>query len=90
MARQPDCGSYQALTGVHGKLSSDEMKAAFRSLAKEFHQAVLGVERAKRRGCVAEGFAEIVKAHQVLRDSDKPGKYDQAVSHLRRPGHTGP
>ena len=62
---------YEAL-GLQKDASDDEIKKAFRQLAKKFHPDMNpGNKRAEER------FKEINEAYEVLSDSDKKARYDQ-------------
>jgi molecular chaperone DnaJ len=74
MAAQRDY--YQTL-GVAETASTDEIKKAFRRLAKQHHP-----DRNPNNPQAAERFKEINEAHDVLSDAEKRKKYDQ----LRRYG----
>lgn len=74
MAGQRDY--YQTL-GVAETASTDEIKKAFRRLAKQHHP-----DRNPNNPQAAERFKEINEAHDVLSDTEKRKKYDQ----LRRYG----
>jgi curved DNA-binding protein len=62
---------YQSL-GVARTASADEIKKAFRKLAREFHPDV-----AKDKKKAEEKFKEINEAYEVLSDADKRKKYDE-------------
>ena len=62
---------YYKILGVAREASSDEIKKAFRKLARKHHPDVNpGDKKAE------EKFKEINEAYEVLSDSDKRRKYD--------------
>ena len=62
---------YYKILGVAHEASSDEIKKAFRKLARKHHPDVNpGDKKAE------EKFKEINEAYEVLSDSDKRRKYD--------------
>lgn len=67
---------YYDVLGVPPNASKDEIKRAFRKLAREYHPDVSQHADAEMR------FKEINEAYEVLSDDDKRGRYD-------RFGHAG-
>src|SRR2546428_12580514 len=68
---------YYQILGVSETATTDEIKKAFRRLAKQHHP-----DRNPNSPQGAERFKEINEAHDVLGDAEKRRKYDQ----LRRYG----
>ncbi|MUG98899.1 DnaJ domain-containing protein [Scytonema sp. UIC 10036] len=67
-----DFKDYYATLGVSKTASQEEIKQAFRKLARKYHPDVNpGNKQAEAR------FKEINEAYEVLSDSDKRKKYDQ-------------
>src|SRR5215813_12060697 len=66
-----DYKDYYKVLGVARGASSEEIKKAFRKLARKYHPDVNpGDKKAETR------FKEINEAYEVLSDSDKRKKYD--------------
>jgi curved DNA-binding protein len=71
---------YRAL-GVGRNATDEEIKKAFRTLARQFHPDVAKDKR------TAEGrFKEINEANEVLSDPEKRRKYDELGLHWDQPG----
>ncbi|MDA1013356.1 MAG: DnaJ domain-containing protein [Planctomycetota bacterium] len=63
---------YYKVLGVARSASADEIRKAYKKLAREFHPDVKPDDKV-----AAERFREIQQAYDVLRDTDKRTKYDQ-------------
>lgn len=68
----PEFIDYYATLGVSKNASQDEIRKAYRKLARKYHPDMnQGNEQASRK------FKEINEANEVLSDADKRKKYDQ-------------
>lgn len=63
---------YYETLGIPREASADEIKKAFRKLARQYHPDV-----AKDKAVAEEKFKEINEAYEVLGDPDKRKKYDE-------------
>ena len=63
---------YYEVLGVDKNATDDEIKKAFRKLARKYHPDVNKDDKN-----AAEKFKEIGEAYEVLRDPDKRARYDQ-------------
>jgi molecular chaperone DnaJ len=61
---------YYEILGVSKNASADEIKRAYRKLARQYHPDV------NKEAGAAEKFKEINEAHQVLSDPNKRSQYD--------------
>jgi molecular chaperone DnaJ len=68
MARSPD---YYKTLGVEKKASADEIKRAYRKLARKYHPDT------NKEPAAEERFKEISEAYDVLSDPEKRKKYDR-------------
>ena len=62
---------YYEVMGVRANASQDEIKRAYRKLARKFHPDVSKEKDAE------EKFKELQEAHEVLKDPEKRAAYDQ-------------
>lgn len=67
----PDKRDYYEVLGLSKSASADDVKAAYKRLAKQFHPDVSKDPKAK------EKFQEILEAYNVLSDAQKRQNYDQ-------------
>src|SRR5258707_6931105 len=72
---------YYETLGVSKTASEDEIKSAFRKLARKYHPDV-----AKDKKEAEEKFKQINEAYEVLSDSEKRRKYDQLGENWNQPG----
>jgi len=82
MAPQRD---YYQVLGVPETATTDEIKKAFRKLAKQHHP-----DRNPNNPQAADRFKEINEAHDVLSDATKRKKYDQLRRYGAFAGGSGP
>lgn len=68
---------YYAILGVSKEASADDIKSAYRHMAKKYHPDVYATaEESKKKEAEAK-FKEIQHAYDVLSDPDKKAAYDQ-------------
>ena len=62
---------YYKTLGVDRKASADEIKRAYRALARKYHPDV------NKQASAQEQFKKVTEAYEVLKDPDKRKRYDQ-------------
>ena len=72
---------YYETLGVPKTASEEEIRTAFRKLARKYHPDV-----AKDKKTAEEKFNEINEAYEVLGDPEKRKKYDRLGADWNRPG----
>ncbi len=74
---------YYETLGVSKTASADEIKSAFRKLARKHHP---DMAKAKEKAAAEEKFKTINEAYEVLSDPEKRAKYDQLGADWNQPG----
>src|SRR6476646_6739366 len=72
---------YYETLGVSKTANEDEIRSAFRKLARKYHPDV-----AKDKKSAEEKFKQINEAYEVLSDPEKRRKYDQLGANWNQPG----
>ncbi len=72
---------YYETLGVAKTATADEIRTAFRKLARKYHPDV-----AKDKKAAEEKFKQINEAYEVLSDPEKRTKYDQLGANWNQPG----
>lgn len=76
---------YYAVLGVSRNATQDDIKKAFRKLAREYHP-----DLAKDKKAAEQKFKEINEANEVLSDPEKRRKYDELGAHWQSGGYAPP
>lgn len=79
-----DYKDYYKTLGVDRNASQDDIKKAFRKLARQYHPDMNKGDKGAE-----EKFKEVNEANEVLSDPDKRQKYDQFGSHWQQYGRAG-
>ncbi len=79
-----DYKDYYKILGVDKKASTDEIKKAYRKLAKIHHP-----DANKNNPAAEEKFKEIGEAYEVLKDPEKRSRYDQLGSNWKAYSRAG-
>jgi curved DNA-binding protein len=74
---------YYETLGVAKAASADEIKSAFRKLARKHHP---DMAKSKEKAAAEEKFKQINEAYEVLSDPEKRSKYDQLGANWNQPG----
>jgi curved DNA-binding protein len=74
---------YYETLGVAKAASADEIKSAFRKLARKYHP---DMAKPKEKAAAEEKFKQINEAYEVLSDPEKRLKYDQLGADWNQPG----
>src|SRR3984893_15243363 len=72
---------YYETLGVSKTATAEEIRTAFRKLARKYHPDVAKVKKAAE-----EKFKQINEAYEVLSDPEKRTKYDQLGANWNQPG----
>ncbi|MFA5449567.1 MAG: molecular chaperone DnaJ [Clostridia bacterium] len=68
---------YYKTLGVNKNASADELKSAYRNLAKKYHPDLYGTASDKEKADAEQKFKDVQHAYEVLSDPQKKAAYDQ-------------
>jgi curved DNA-binding protein CbpA len=84
-----DRKDYYSILGISKDASSEEIKNAYRKLAKQWHPDLHQQDGPGAVKYAEEKFKEIGEAYDILSDSDKKSRYDAGESGSERTGYSG-
>lgn len=68
---------YYKILGINREANADEIKSAYRNMAKKWHPDVFATDSEQKRNEAKDKFTEIQHAYSVLSDPQKKAAYDQ-------------
>ena len=77
---------YYEMLGVSKTATDDELKKAYRQLAKKYHP---DAHEGEDKKAAEEKFKEVSQAYSVLSDKQKRAQYDQFGSNFESAGFNG-
>ncbi|CAJ1930401.1 unnamed protein product [Sphenostylis stenocarpa] len=81
------CSSLYDILGIPAGASNQEIKAAYRRLARVCHPDVAAIDQ---KNSSADEFMKIHAAYSTLSDPDKRANYDRSLFRRQRPLSTAP
>ena len=71
--------NYYETLGVDKSATKDQLKTAYRNLAKKYHPDMYSTASEEEKKKAEEKFKEINHAYEVLSDDDKRAAYDTCL-----------